>query len=192
MGYVPGMTQQNNFQYTHDETLNATIIELPYGNEARFTMLLIQPRSTLTETFNHLQDIDIAKIHLELHRDDIDEFGDSAEGIQTIITLPKFTIDSDLELRPHLRHLGIIDVFDGTKANLLKMSQQVSHVSNVIHKAGIHVDELGSVASASTTTFIAFSSLPQHFIFDRPFAFLITDRITHTLLFAGQVRQPII
>lgn len=186
------MTQQNNFQYAHDETLNATIVELPYGNEARFTMLLIYPHSTLAEIFNRLQQIDIAKIHLELHRDDIDEFGDSADAIQTTITLPKFTIDSELELRPILQHLGIIDVFDGTKANLPKMSQQVSHISNVIHKAGIRVDELGSVAAASTSTFIAFSSLPQHFIFDRPFAFLITDRITHTLLFAGQVRQPIV
>lgn len=186
------MTQQNSFTYAHDETLNATIVELPYGNEARFTMLLIYPHSTLTEIVYRLQQIDIAKIHLELHQDDVDEFGDSAEGTQTMITLPKFSIECDLELRSILQNLGIIDVFNGAKANLPKMSQHVSHVSNVIHKAGIHVDELGSIASASTTTFIAFSSLPQHFVFNRPFAFLITDRITHTLLFAGQVRQPIV
>lgn len=186
------MTQENSFEYVHDETLNATIVELPYGNEARFTMLLIYPHSTLTKIFDRLHQIDVAKIHLELHRDDVDEFGDSIDGIQTMITLPKFTIDSDLELPAILRHLGIIDIFDGAIANLPKMSQHVSHVSNVIHRAGICVDELGSVASASTTTFIAFSSLPQHFIFDHPFAFLITDRITHTLLFAGQVRQPIV
>lgn len=191
MGHVPMMTKQHSFQYLHDGTLNATIVEMPYGNEARFTMLLIYPHTTLTEIFNRLQQIDIAQIHLELHRDDIDEFGDSADAIQTTITIPKFTIDSELGLRPILQHLGIIDVFDGTKANIPKMSEHVSHVSNVIHRASIRVDELGSVASASTTTFIAFSSLPQHFIFDRPFAFLITDRITHTLLFAGQVRQPI-
>lgn len=186
------MTQQNSFLYAHDETLNATIIELPYGNEARFTMLLIQPHTQLSLIFKRLPQIDIAKIHSELHRDDIDEFGDSAAGTQTAITLPKFTINSDLEMRSALRNLGIVDVFDGTKANLPKMSQQISHVANVLHKAGICVDELGSIAVASTTTFIAFSSLPQHFIFNRPFAFIITDRITHTLLFAGQVRQPIV
>lgn len=192
LGYVPMMTQQNSFAYIHDGTLNATIVELPYGHDARFTMLLIHPHSALTAVFDRLQQIDVAKIHLELHRDDVDEFGDSADGIQTMITLPKFTIDTDLELRSILRQLGIVDIFDGAKANLPKMSQHVSHISNVVHKTGICVDEVGSVASASTTTFIAFSSLPQHFVFDRPFAFLITDRITHTLLFAGQVRQPIV
>lgn len=183
------MTQLNNFAYAHDEELNATFVDLPYGDDARFSMILIYPHTTLTTVFQHLRGFDIARIHHEIHRDDVDEFGDAI--FQTTVTLPKFSIDSDLELRAALEQLGIVDIFDGAKANLPKISNQASHISRVYQKAIIEVDEFGSAATAASATYTTFSSLPQHFIFDRPFGFLITDRITHTLLFAGQVRYPL-
>lgn len=102
------------------------------------------------------------------------------------------SIDSDLELRTVLEHLGLSDIFDPAKANLSKMSTQPIYVSRVFHKAIIQVDESGTVAAAIAGGTLSFKQSPVEFVFDRPFGFLITDRTTHTLLFAGQVRHPLV
>lgn len=190
MAHVPMMTQLNSFPYATFESLNASFIELPYGEDARFCMILIYPHSTLTEVFKLLPQFEIAKIHNEIHIEDVEQFGDAS--VQTTVTLPKFNIESDMELRTVLEHLGIVDIFDGTKASLQKMSNKASHVSRVFQKAIIQVDETGTSAAAASSSLTTFSVLPREFVFNRPFGFLITDRITHTLLFAGQVRHPLV
>lgn len=38
---------------------------------------------------------------------------------------------------------------------------------------------------------VSFKQTPVELVFNRPFGFLITDRLTKTLLFAGQVRHPL-
>lgn len=189
VAHVPMMTQLNNFAYATFESLNVTFIELPYGEDARVAMLLIYPHTTLTEIFKHLHRFDIARIHNEIHSDDVDEFGDAI--FQTTITLPKFRIETNIDFQRVLEYMGIVDIFDGAKANLSKMSNQASHITRVFQKAIIEVDETGTTATAASAVLISFSSLPRQFVFNRPFGFLITDRITHTLLFAGQVRHPL-
>lgn len=97
-----------------------------------------------------------------------------------------------MELRTVLEHLGITDAFDPAKANLSKMSKQTTFVSRVFHKAVIEVNEAGTIAAAVSTGSVSFKQTPVEFVFNRPFAFFITDRTTNTLLFAGQVRHPLV
>lgn len=185
------MSQRNTFPFATIGGLDATILELPYGEQNRLSMLLIHPRSntTLTAVFHKLHSFDIERIHHELHRfDNTEDF----EETEVELYLPKFNIDSDLELRTVLEHLGITDVFDPVKAKLKRMSSQEIYVSRVFHKAIIQVDEAGTVAAAIAGGTLSFKQSPVEFVFDRPFGFIITDRITHTLLFAGQVRHPLI
>lgn len=154
-------------------------------------MLLIYPRAntTLTSVFNKLRSFDIERIHNELHRyDNTPDY----EETEVELYLPKFSIDSDLELRTVLEYLGIVDIFDPAKANLKRMSNQEIYVSRVFHKAIIQVDEAGTVAAAITGGTLSFKQSPVEFVFNRPFGFIITDRITHTLLFAGQIRHPLV
>lgn len=185
------MYQRNIFPFATINTLDASIVELPYGKENRLCMLLMLPQrnSTLANVFENLRDFDIAKIDRELHKfdntDDMDE-------TEVELTLPKFNIDSDLELRTVLEHLGITDVFDPTKANLSKLSKQATYVSRVFHKAVIEVNEIGTVAAAVSAGTVSFKQTPVEFVFNRPFGFLITDKATNTLLFAGQVRYPLV
>lgn len=196
LAHVPMMTQKNVFRYVTVASLSATFIELPYGTgneQNRFAMLLVYPeRNTLTGIFQQLcQTTTMAKIHEELDRhnnnDDDDDDMDVVE-----LTLPKFKIDSDLELRTVFEHLGIVDLFDPTKAKLSKISKdsQYLHVSRVFHKAIIDVDEVGTVAAAVSIAPVSNRIIPKEFVFNRPFAFLITDRVTNTLLFSGQIRHP--
>lgn len=187
------MTQKNVFRYVTVSSLSATFIELPYGDQNRFAMLLIYPNSTLTGIFQQLcETTTVAKIHEELDRhnnnDDDDDDMDIVE-----LYLPKFKIDSDLELRTVFEHLGILDLFDPRKAKLSKISRESSnlHVSRVYHKAIIEVNEVGTIAAAISVAPISNRIIPKEFVFDRPFAFMITDRVTNTLLFTGQIRHPL-
>lgn len=191
LAHVPMMSQRSAFPLAMINALDATILELPYGEQDRLAMLLIYPRqnTTLTSVFHKLHSFDIERIHHELHRyDNTEDF----EETEVELYLPKFNIDSDLELRTVLEHLGIADIFDPVKAKLTRMSSQEIYVSRVFHKAIIQVDEVGTVAAAIAGGTLSFKQSPVEFIFNRPFGFFITDRITHTLLFAGQVRHPLI
>lgn len=185
LGNVPMMTQQSPFRYAAIEKLNTFIIEMPYGDDERLAMLLIHPvrNGTLATIFNGLRDLNVKDIYAQLYK--YDEFGDS------VVSLPRFDIDTSMHLQAFLRQLGIFDVFDAGRAQLPKMSKQPMYISNVQHRAVLKVDESGTIAAASTFGNVIDLSFPMEFILNRPFGFLVTDRITHSILFAGQVRDPL-
>lgn len=178
------MTQQFPFRYAAFDKMNTYILELPYGDGERLGMLLIYPvrNASLETIFNSLRDVTVEQIYAQLYK--YEEFGDS------IITLPRFNIDTGLHLQTFLRQMGIVDVFDAGRAKLPKMSKQPMYISNVFHRAILQVDEVGTIAAASTYANAIDLSYPMEFTLDHPFGFMITDRLTHSILFAGQVRDP--
>lgn len=185
IGNVPMMTQQSPFRYANFDSLNATFVELPYGAEDRLAMLLIvpYPKAKISQILQHFGRFDIEQIHKEVYK--YDDFGD------VVINLPKFEIDSNVELRSILQHLGIKDIFDRSKAKLSKMSKEPIFISHVYHKAILKVNEIGAVASATSFANAVDFAFPLEYNLNRPFGFMITERTTHTLLFAGQVQNPL-
>lgn len=65
---------------------------------------------------------------------------------------------------------------------------------DMIHKAKIEIDENGSVAAAASATMSRsmtfFESEPIKFHCDHPFVFMINDRVSQEILFAGVYRGP--
>lgn len=188
LGKVPMMQQLNYFPWSTIVALDATVVELPYGkDDSTIAMILIYPRinTTLNAVFHNLREFSVERLHYELHKNE-DELG------EVTLTVPKFTIDTDIELRQFLEQMGIIDIFDPSRARLSKISKQPVHVNRVFHKAAIEMDEAGTVAAAATGAQVTDFSFPPEFIFHRPFGFLVTERSTNTLLFAGQIRNPLL
>lgn len=66
------------------------------------------------------------------------------------------------------------------------MSKHKLHVSSVLQKAVLEVDELGVVLPEYN------GNEPKEFVFIRPFGFLVIDRTTNTLLLVGQMRNPLV
>lgn len=184
------MAQRNTFPFAMINELDASVLELPYGKEDRVCMLLLLPRrnSSVTRVIQKLSNYTIAQINNELHKYDNTEDFEEAE---IELTMPRFSIDSDLELRTVFEAMGITDIFDPAQARLSKISRQSVYVSRVFHKAVIEVNEVGTVASAFTGATVSFKQTPIEFVANRPFVYLITDRKTNTLLFAGQVVNPL-
>ncbi|XP_053565944.1 glia-derived nexin [Bombina bombina] len=107
------------------------------------------------------------------------------------LILPKFTVEAETDLKEPLKNLGITDMFDSSKANFAKISQSESlHVSHMLQKAKIEVNEDGTKASAATTAILIARSSPPWLIVDRPFLFFIRHNPTGAVLFAGQINKP--
>jgi serpin B len=105
--------------------------------------------------------------------------------------LPRFKTEFAVTLNDHLRALGMVQAFDGGKADFSGMTggSAAIHIKDVMHKAVIEVAEEGTEAAAATAVHILTSG-PPPFRVDRPFAFYIVEGTTNTILFQGRIVDP--
>lgn len=186
-GNVNMMFQRGSFSYTGIKELDSLVLELPYGDQDRLSMILLLPRKgvMLTSVLNKLSYYGIGRVMTELRRADAEFEEDPIE-----VFVPRFSITADFTLNVILEQMGLTDIFNVKKSNLSRISKHPIYLSRVIHKAQIDVNEVGTVASAATGAIFANKAISPRFHANRPFAFLIIERITNTLLFCGQVRNP--
>ncbi|XP_031626409.1 serine protease inhibitor 77Ba-like isoform X2 [Contarinia nasturtii] len=181
------MFQRGSFSYTGINELDSLVLELPYGDQENLSMLLLLPRKgvLLTSVLEKLSSFGIARVITELRRADSDFEEDQVE-----VFLPRFSITADFTLNVILEQMGLTDIFNVKKANLSRISRHPIYLSRLIHKAQIDVNEVGTVATAATGAIFANKAISPRFQANRPFAFLIIEKNTNTLLFCGQVRKP--
>ena len=112
--------------------------------------------------------------------------------------IPKFNISFGLETSDMLKELGVVLPFSGgglTKMVNSSVSQNLC-VSNIFHKSFIEVNEEGTEAAAATAATILLRSamsIPPRldFVADHPFLFMIREDLTGTIIFVGQVLNPL-
>lgn len=159
--------------------------EMPYGR-TNFTMIVIVPEETITDFFSSLDNSLWQQLTAEL--DDQEEFG------KLIVQMPKFKFSYEKYLNDQLMAMGMVDAFIPHQANLSGITDQSVFVSFVKQNTFVQVDEEGTEAAAVTTIGVedtSFPPQPQTFIVDKPFIFAIRERTTNTLLFIGQVTNPV-
>lgn len=107
-------------------------------------------------------------------------------------SVPKFDVDSDLDLIPVLQSLGVTDAFEDDAADFSALTETPAVVSAVEHAARVKVDEEGCEAAAFTAIMAEATSaliepLPiVEMDLDRPFGFAITG-VSGLPLFIGAV-----
>jgi serpin B len=110
------------------------------------------------------------------------------------LTLPKFDIDKQLLLKDQLVALGMPTAFADHRADFSGITTDEELViDDVIHQADVTVDEKGTVAAAATAVIMRTTSAPANpktLVVDRPFVFLLRDKATGAVVFAGQVTNP--
>ena len=121
--------------------------------------------------------------------------------VEWTVWLPKFSINTDTDLKSVLMNMGMKTAFQRFDADFSKIidfrgADDNLYISDATQKATIDVDEKGVEAAAVTYFgYEAAGCAPppqmQHktLKFDRPFAFMITDDTT-TPLFMGAVYDP--
>ena len=174
---TPMMSRRASFRFSAGPNYQA--VALPYqGGEIE--MLIIMPAPGEFEAVeSSLNPAQLVAIAGALQPGDIE------------LTMPKFSFESQFQLRGTLAQMGMSDAFDPNAADFSGMTGQAElFISDVVHKAFVAVDEEGTEAAAATGVMIGVTSMPEVVALDHPFIFAIQDTTTGTTLFVGRVLDP--
>ncbi|KAJ4435298.1 hypothetical protein ANN_17908 [Periplaneta americana] len=164
---VPMMHLKAKFGYTESDELDSKILEMPYQANGISKLEEKLAGSNLSEILKHLPVREVE------------------------VTMPKFKLEETTDLNEILQKMGMTDMFSESRADFSGISGvRDLFVSKVLQKAFIEVNEEGSEAAAATAVVTMLRSMPRpppQFIANHPFAFLIQDKESGIVLFAGRV-----
>ena len=188
------------YLYTNDNIKTFAKDLKTYG-DTTLQYVAIMPNGNLDEYIKGLnaQTVnDIIKNLKELRKENF------KDGVVTKITgsIPKFKFEYNLDLMNDLKALGIEDIFDQNKADLSSLTNEKNvFIGDAVHKANIEFTQDGIKASAATMMgglgtadfFDYLYDVPVEEIdltFNRPYMFIIRDKATNEVWFAGTVYNP--
>lgn len=152
-------------------------LRLPFGSGDKWSMYILLPLEGKT-TNDIIQSLD--------HESWTDNYYRNSEGYKMDIKIPRFTLESDLELNEAMRNLGCPSMFDKSEFSLISNNHHLS-VSQIKQKAAIEVNEEGTKTTAVTVDRMDGAVLwdPSEFHADHPFVFLIQEEDTKSIFFIG-------
>ncbi len=181
---VKMMQQENDFRYFGNELFHA--VDLPYGDEL-FSMTILLPH----------KGISVDEVVHDLTEATWNEWMNSftEEKLGLKIMMPRFTLEYKNGLIGVLRTLGMKKAFNPYEADLSGISTQFNdlHISDVIHKTFLKVNEEGTEAAAVTAVVIGTTSVGPSIPvvrIDRPFILAIREHHSGSILFIGKVHEP--
>jgi serine protease inhibitor len=164
-------------------TLNgAQAVDLPYGRAAFTMTAVLPPPGTDVDAFiSTFDQANWEAIVAALHQAKAD------------IYLPKFRMEWEDTLNADLIAMGMENAFCQGCADFTRLSPRGRDlfISFVKQNTFVNVNEEGTEAAAVTTVGIGVTSAPPSIRFDRPFVFVIRERLSGTILFMGKVAVPI-
>ncbi len=176
---VPMMHQTESFGYAQGDGYQA--VELPYDGR-EMSMVIVLPERGEFDAFEHSLDAGRMK--------------DVIEGLarqEVSLTMPRFEFDSEFSLSRVLADLGMPAAFSGEADFSGMTGGKDLFISDVLHKAFVSVDEVGTEAAAATAVVMKALAVPDEPVtvtLDHPFLFLIRDIETGAILFVGRVLDP--
>jgi len=175
---VPTMYLKDTVAAIMTDQLQA--VELPYG-DGSWSMYLFLPASG--------KDLNSwCKEELSARWDELREQFQPVPALE--LYLPQFKLESSFELSDQLKALGMPTAFTPA-ADFSKLGPGSLAISQVLHKTYIDVNEDGTEAAAVTAVIITRTSMPMNEIrFSRPFAFVIAEKSTGSVIFAGKLMNP--
>lgn len=178
---VKMMKKKEIMLYYRNETF--ALADFTFGNQA-FSMLVLLPNEGCT-------------LEESLQKFTVDywtEYQENKKGkiADLIISFPRFEVKYEADLVDAMKGLGITDIFDSNKADFSKMTSSYIFVNLLKQSSRIKVDERGCEA-AVTSVVVGELGSPSveevEFNMNRPFAFLIKEESTGTILFMGKVTE---
>jgi len=173
------MFKEDHFMIGYSKELACQVVELPYVND-ELSMVLFIPRQ-----------FGLSELEAKLDANSLLALTSNLQKVKSMVFVPKFKLTDQIKLSDTLQSMGMTNAFDETKADLsgIDGTRQL-HISEVIHKAYIEVNEEGSEAAAASAVAIALMCMPPQFRADNPFMFLIRDKRSGVILFMGRVANP--
>lgn len=180
---VPTMRQLNHFNYLANDLMQ--MVELPY-EKSTLSCYILMPTMPINLFIN------------ELTLNHLQQWQNQAKEALIKLYLPRFKLTYAMEsLAKVLKSLGMQEAFDYRKANFSGMTGNddlfISHISS---QATIELTEELTTASAATAVIIELRCLdltPPNAIelkINKPFLFIIKDKLTQSFLFIGKIFNP--
>lgn len=193
--------KNTDFLVYTDENVKAFAKDLKEYNGTTLQYVAIMPEEDLDSYINNITAEDVNKIISNLKEIKSENF---KEGVVTQISgyIPKFEFDYELNLIEDLKDMGVTEVFDESKANLKGITDDEAYIGKIVHKANIEFTQDGIKASAATlaggmgagSMFDYIYDVPVEKIelnFNKPYMFIIRDKETGEVWFAGTVYEPL-
>ncbi|KAJ2945020.1 hypothetical protein O0L34_g1916 [Tuta absoluta] len=159
--------------------IKARVLELPCENE-RLSMLIFLPLTgIITDVYYLLKDTSLSGILTKLKME---------EPKTMNVSLPAFELDTEITNVVELLYdMGVKSVFDPKTAELKKNTDSGTiNVDYMYQMATIQVNE----SSIKATVENLVSGVAKDFNANKPFAFMLVDKKTELILFAGMYSKP--
>lgn len=194
--------KNTDFYVYQDEKVKSFAKDLKEYNGTTLQYVAIMPEENLDKYISNITAEEINKIIGNLK--DINKRENFKEGVITQVVgyIPKFKFDYDLNLIKDLNDMGVKDIFDENKANLKGITDEKAYINQEKHKANIEFTQDGIKAAAAT--FIGGAGAGEMFdylydvpvekidlTFDKPYMFVIRNKETGEVWFAGTVYEPL-
>ena len=182
---IQAPTMQLTESFNYFEGFGYRLAELPYGR-GNYSMVVVLPDP----------DVSIEDVLQSFGSGSLAPLSQAGAVKQRLdVQLPKFTIEFEQLLNDALINMGMGVAFNPAQANFSGINpDEQLFISEVRHKAFVDVHEEGTEAAAVTTVVIERTStgpnMPKAFYVNRPFMFLIREKFTGAILFAGKVIDP--
>ena len=180
---TPFMNASLKARYFENELFQAA--EIPYQSHAASMYIFIPKNMSGFENLEKTVDLKT-----------FNQWKSEMEEAVLNTSIPKFKIETDIEMSDMLIEMGIKKAF-GNKANFKGISKKNDlRIDKVIHKAVFEIDENGTEAAAATAvvmvrkTSINTKVKFAEFKADRPFLFFLVENKNGSILFAGKIQNP--
>ncbi|XP_043593784.1 antichymotrypsin-2-like isoform X4 [Bombus pyrosoma] len=184
---VPTLYRRGKYTLGRLSDLNARFIVIPYkGDELSMIIILPNEIDDLSDVEKKLQNISLTNIQSQGYE------------VEAALWLPKFKMESMLELNDVLKEMGLTDAF--TTADFSEIADGENlYISDVIQKAYIEVNEEGSEAVAVTRRVVTKRKgiTVENFRINQPFFYYIIKTMNddkendiNLPIFCGFVREP--
>lgn len=176
------MVQDETYKYFETDQFQA--VDLPYG-DGHYSMSVFLPKSNY----------DLPGLYAELTSDNWSSWIDRFSEREIRLLMPKFESEYGLELKDILIAMGMRTAFTGSADFTRLFAPGGIFISSVLHKTAIKVNEEGTEAAAVTViTFERTSAGDENPVMqmDHPFLYVIRENSTGTILFIGQMVNPVL
>ena len=174
----------NTAKYAYLENNDEQVISLNYLKDDLIALIILP--KTQTDINTYIENFTIEKYNIMLKQ---------LVNKKVIFSLPKFEINFEAEINQNFISMGMIDAFS-SNADFSNMKKEKDiHISRIIHKTFIKIDEEGTEAAAATAVVmsrgIVFNPEPDPIMnVNHPFLFIIRNNhlpSNHDILFILKV-----
>nr|XP_019955647.1 PREDICTED: plasminogen activator inhibitor 1 [Paralichthys olivaceus] len=176
------LTNYYNYgEFVTPDGVDYDVIEVPYEGDS-LSMLLVSPFEP---------EVQLNMLSADLSSQRIQQWRGEMRKVRRQLAMPRFTLNTDVNLKTTLLNMGLGDMFNLASADFTRITtEERLCVSKVLQRVKIEVNERGTKGSAATAAVMFSRMAVEEITLDRPFLFLIQHKHTGAVLFMGQFNQP--